>query len=194
VFATSFYPTKNLGAIGDGGAILTNSLDLADKARILRDYGQTSKYQHTVLGYNSRLDELQAAYLNRVFLPRLDTAIQRRRQIASRYLSEIKNPHLRCPGSPPGSDSSWHLFPVLTEPGRKQTFIQHLRQLSVQCGEHYPMALIEQEALRDAKVESEIGCPQALRFCHSEVSLPIHPYLTDDQVAVVVEACSSWRP
>jgi dTDP-3-amino-3,4,6-trideoxy-alpha-D-glucose transaminase len=192
--ATSFYPTKNLGALGDGGAILTNSQEAAANACILRDYGQSRKYDHAVLGYNSRLDELQAAYLDRVFIPRLDVSIARRRLIAERYCKEINNAKIRCVGSPPGSESSWHLFPILVEPELKASFVSHMDQLSIQTGEHYPLAVIEQEALRRSTLELDSGCPNAIRFCHSEVSLPIHPYLTDEEITAVVQASNLWRP
>ncbi len=192
--ATSFYPTKNLGTLGDGGAILTDLQDTADKARVLRDYGQVRKYHHAVLGYNSRLDELQAAYLDHVFLPRLDRWITKRKQVAARYCGQISNNKLHCTGSPAGSDSTWHLFPILVDPGLKRSFIEHLLQSGVQTGEHYPLALIEQEALKWSTVELTSGCPNAIRFCHSEISLPIHPFLGDDEITAVVSACNSWSP
>ena len=194
VAATSLYPTKNLGALGDGGALFTDLLEASDHARVLRDYGQTKKYCHAVLGYNSRLDELQAAYLNRVFLPRLDGWIDRRRQVARRYSEEINNPQVRCNGAPAGSDSSWHLYPILIEAALKPSFMDYMRQQGIQTGEHYPLALIEQEALAGSNVGSESGCPKAVSFCRSEVSLPIHPFLTDDEITAVVRACNSWRP
>jgi len=191
--ATSFYPTKNLGGLGDGGAILTDSPDAAAKGRMLRDYGQERKYHHSVLGYNSRLDELQAAYLDAAFLPRLDAWTGRRRQVANRYCREIENPLIHCNGSPPGSDSSWHLFPVVVDPGLKESFIDHLRRMGVQSGEHYPLALVEQQALSGSVVDVASDCEKAIRFCRSEVSLPVHPYLTDDEVTTVVQACNEWR-
>ena len=176
--ATSFYPTKNLGALGDGGAILTDGSDYAARARVFRDYGQSKKYHHTVVGYNSRLDELQAAYLDRVLLPRLISWIEKRRAAARRYLAEIRNAAIRCVGAPTGSDSSWHLFPVIVDPSMKSSFVEHLRHSGVQTAEHYPLALIEQEALREYTVETVTDCSRAIRFCRSEVSLPIHPFLT----------------
>ena len=101
--ATSFYPTKNLGAIGDGGAILTGNPEYAEAARCLRDYGQSAKYRHDRVGYNSRLDELQAAILRRVFLPRLSQWTARRIEIASQYLGGIRNRRIRVLGQPDGS-------------------------------------------------------------------------------------------
>jgi dTDP-3-amino-3,4,6-trideoxy-alpha-D-glucose transaminase len=192
--ATSFYPTKNLGGLGDGGGVLTDSIEAANQARILRDYGQKQKYHHALLGYNSRLDELQAAYLGQVFLPRLDEWIARRRHAAHRYSTEISNRNIHCVGSPPGSDSSWHLFPIIVEPELKPSFISHLHNERIQTGEHYPLALVEQEALARSKMELASDCHNAIRFCHSEVSLPIHPFLNDDEISAVVAGCNSWRP
>jgi dTDP-3-amino-3,4,6-trideoxy-alpha-D-glucose transaminase len=190
--ATSFYPTKNLGALGDGGAILTDSAEGAAQARKLRDYGQSRKYVHDTIGYNSRLDELQAAFLDRAFLPRLDGWIERRRRIARRYCEEIDNRNIVVPGRPAGSESAWHLFPVTVAADRKADLRRHLQLHEIQTGEHYPIALIEQPALRDVPVEAPDDCTSARRFCHGELSLPIHPYLSDDEVSRVIAASNSW--
>ena len=191
--ATSFYPTKNLGAMGDGGAILSSDLELCTAARALRDYGQTAKYQHDRVGYNSRLDELQAALLGAVYLPELQKWTARRREIASRYLTRITNPAIRCLGSPSKSLSNWHLFPVLVDPERKQRFMAYLTANSVGCGEHYPALIPCQRALANQQFEVVGECEQAGRICASEVSLPIHPYLTDDEVEQVIDACNAWE-
>ncbi len=190
--ATSFYPTKNLGAMGDGGAILTDSAEIAEDVRKMRDYGQSRKYVHDVIGYNSRLDELQAAFMDRAFLPRLDAWIQRRRDIARRYCGEVRNPHIAVPGVPDGSDSSWHLFPVIVAADRKLDFRDHLKNKGVQSSEHYPLALVEQPALCRSVMDQGNECPKARRFCQGEVSLPIHPYLSDHEVTQVIGAANSW--
>jgi dTDP-4-amino-4,6-dideoxygalactose transaminase len=117
--ATSFYPTKNLGAMGDGGAVLTSDAQYAAAARPLRDYGQRCKYRHDWVGYNSKLDEWQAAILRRAYLPKLPLWTERRRQIASQYLDGICHTNVRPLGRPEGSHSVWHLFPVLVDPPRK---------------------------------------------------------------------------
>jgi dTDP-3-amino-3,4,6-trideoxy-alpha-D-glucose transaminase len=191
--ALSLYPTKNLGAIGDGGAILTNDPGLDSMVRVSRDYGQASKYNHEVIGYNSRLDELQAALLRSAFLPRLPAWTMRRQAIAERYLETICNPGLRCVGGPPGSDSCWHLFPVLVEAGRKELFLEHLKANNVMGGEHYPVSIPDQKALAGLPHEVIGECAQARRFAQCEVSLPMHPYLTDEEVQRVVETCNRWR-
>jgi len=180
--ATSFYPTKNLGAMGDGGAILMQDAALEARVRALRDYGQTAKYRHDHIGYNSRLDELQAAFLRRACLPRLERWTSRRREIAQAYLTGIRNPAVRLPAPPEGSQPSWHLFPVWMEPGRRNHF----------GGRHYPIAIPDQKAMRDVPFEVPDGCENARRLCVSEVSLPIHPYLNDDEVAEVIAAVNSF--
>ena len=192
--ATSFYPTKNLGALGDGGAILTNDPALAEKARQLRDYGQSAKYHHDTLGYNSRLDELQAALLANVSLPRLDAWTEVRRRVAGRYLEGIRNARITVCGAPPGSSSSWHLFPVLIAVAHKDAFRKHLQACGISSAEHYPLALVEQVALRQLHGDYIGECTRAREFCHAEVSLPIHPYLSDEEVETVIEACNSWTP
>lgn len=190
--ATSFYPTKNLGALGDGGAVLTHNSDDARSIAKLRDYGQSGKYKHDVLGYNSRLDELHAAILNSAFLPRLPRWIDERRRIARRYLEEIRNPAITVPGAPANSDSCWHLFPILIEPGRKQDALAYFRSREIAVGEHYPLAVTEQHAL-DFMRDRIAACPRAEDFCHREISLPIHPYLTPDEISGVIHACNEWH-
>lgn len=193
--ATSFYPTKNLGALGDAGAILTNDAHYDSVSRTLRDYGQTAKYCHEMIGYNSRLDEVQAALLRRVSLPRLDGWIERRRHIAADYVAGIRNPAISIPGSPPGSESGWHLFPVIVAPESKTSFIAYLKAREIGTGEHYPIAIPDQKAIANAKIEiARTDIERARLFCRSQLSLPVHPYLTDAEVSVVVEAVNGWRP
>jgi dTDP-4-amino-4,6-dideoxygalactose transaminase len=191
--ATSFYPTKNLGAFGDGGALLCDSKEHAALARSLRDYGQTAKYVHEHVGYNSRLDEMQAAILRRALLPRLASWTDARRSIARRYVEGIRNPLLDVLGSPEGSESCWHLFPVLAPLGRKGEFIAHLRANGIAAGEHYPIALMDQPAMGKARYEEYQSCLKARDFCTREVSIPIHPYLSDEEIQRVIDACNGWN-
>jgi dTDP-3-amino-3,4,6-trideoxy-alpha-D-glucose transaminase len=192
--ATSFYPTKNLGALGDGGAILTSTPQALEQAAALRDYGQTAKYRHASIGYNSRLDELQAALLRDAMLPRLARWIERRRTIASRYLVAIHHPEVHPMGAPEGSESSWHLFPVLVSPDRKSAFLAHLKASGIGAGEHYPSIIPDQPALTHVATELTSDFAIARRIAASEVSLPIHPYLTDEEVERVIDAVNSWQP
>jgi dTDP-3-amino-3,4,6-trideoxy-alpha-D-glucose transaminase len=191
--ATSFYPTKNLGCMGDGGAILTGSEDLAGRARCLRDYGQTGKYEHLHLGLNSRLDELQAAILRDGLLPHLGAFTRRRREIAERYRAEIRNQSLEVPPPPAGSESVWHLFPVLVS-GDRGSFQVHLGGDGIGSGVHYPKLIPEQPALRGVDAARLLSpLPRARAFTLREVSLPIHPFLTEREVERVVASCNSWR-
>jgi dTDP-4-amino-4,6-dideoxygalactose transaminase len=188
--ATSFYPTKNLGALGDGGAILTDDEQFDRLVRVLRDYGQSAKYRHEEIGYNSRLDELQAAILNRVYMPALQGWTTRRREIAARYRAGIRGERVECLPVPPGSGSVDHLFPVLVLEGRKAEFLAYMRSKGILCGEHYPILIPDQPAMAHARCEIATPLEQVRRIAGSEVSLPIHPYLTDDEVACVIAACN----
>lgn len=185
--ALSFYPTKNLGCFGDGGAVLTGSAELAERCRILRDYGQTAKYVHAEVGLNSRLDEVQAALLHRALLPRLQDWTRRRRCIARRYGEEIDHPAVLLPT--PSEESVWHLF-VLRVQGR-DSLRCHLDRHGVQSAIHYPSLIPEQGALHGLPNDSN-PTPRAAELANTVLSLPIHPYLDDDEVGRVVEAVNSW--
>lgn len=191
--AVSFYPTKNLGALGDGGAILADNAAALAQATTLRDYGQTAKYRHEVVGYNSRLDELQAAILQDAMLPRLNQWIAQRRAVAQQYLDQIRHPDVTCPRAPEGSESSWHLFPVLVPAERKPAFVEYLKTSGVTPGEHYPMIIPDQPVMAHAAFEFADDCRNARRFAASEVSLPMHPYLTAEEIARVIEVVNAWK-
>src|SRR5262249_23514800 len=147
--ATSFYPTKNLGALGDGGAVLTNNSLLDSRIRMLRDYGQAGKYRHELVGYNSRLDELHAAILRCAMLPRLERWTERRREIAKQYLNGIDHAEVRLLRPPANSEPSWHLFPIFVAPERRESLLAHLKSRGIAAGVHYPVAIPDQPALRD---------------------------------------------
>jgi len=190
--ATSFYPTKNLGAMGDGGAILTNDAELAGRVRALRDYGQSAKYVHDYVGYNSRLDELHAAFLCDACLPRLDPWTRRRREIAEAYIERIRHTGVQIVGGPEGSESCWHLFPVRVGTEARAAFLEHLNRSGIAAGIHYPTAIPDQPAMKTARFEMADDCTRARCLCASEVSLPIHPYLTGDEVEQVIESVNTW--
>lgn len=191
--ALSFYPTKNLGAFGDGGAVLLNDVTLATACRALRDYGQTKRYQHDVLGLNSRLDELHAAILRSALLPKLDAWTERRRIVARLYLEGIHNAQVVIPGAPEGSSSVWHLFPTLVPRQHRSHFQAHLESRGVASAVHYPGAIPIQRAM--GAIEHQVLLPlvRTLEYCEAEVSLPIHPYLADEEVEQVIEAVNSWQ-
>lgn len=192
--ATSFYPTKNLGAFGDGGAVLTADAKLVDSVRCLRDYGQTDKYVHDLVGLNSRLDELQAALLRSVQLPLLAEQTARRSAIARALLEGVSNPRISLPVVPKGTKSVWHLFPVLVS-GDRESFRAHLKGRGVATGLHYPRLIPHQKAMAGAGLSAGADghWPMAERFARDEVSLPMHPFLSDEDVGRVIEACNSWK-
>ena len=184
---TSLYPTKNLGAMGDGGVLLTSDADLARRARTFRDYGQASRYEHVELGLNSRLDELQAAILRSALLRRLDGWLVRRREIAQFYTDALRDSALR-PIVASGGDSAHHLFPVQLERGDVADVGKRLASHGVAVGRHYPVPCPDQPAVRDRGVVLG-SIPVARRIAERELSLPIHPHLDDWEVEFVVQAC-----
>jgi len=189
----SFYPTKNLGAMGDGGGLLTGDESIAESVRALRNYGQSSKYVHDVLGMNSRLDELQAAILNDAILPRLDEFLDRRGRIAERYRSGIENERLQLLNVPEGSHPSWHLFPVIAE-GSRDSFLTHLSGHGIGGGVHYPVLIPDQKAVGQAGLAPRRAeLVRAARFAAQEVSLPMHPFLTETEVERVIAVCNEWH-
>lgn len=191
--ALSFYPTKNLGAFGDGGAVLTDDVKLDSVCRALRDYGQSSRYRHEMLGLNSRLDELHAAILTTALLPRLSGWTNRRRSVAQAYLRGITNPLVKVPGAPTGSNSVWHLFPVLVPKEHRDDFRMRLDAARVSTAIHYPELISRQGALDPVPFEVRGSLARTEDYCASEVSLPIHPYMTDAEVDRVIAAVNGWR-
>lgn len=191
--AFSFYPTKNLGAIGDGGALLPADTAMDDLARSMRNYGQTDRYVHDLIGLNSRLDELHAATLRSVFLPRLEGWLTRRRATAATYLSGIRTPHVTLLPGPDPDGAGWHLFPVLVTGNRRDDFLAYLKQNGIQAGLHYPVLIPDQKAITDQCTPHVHGMlTNAHRFAAGEVSLPIHPYLTDAEAAHVIDTANAW--
>jgi dTDP-4-amino-4,6-dideoxygalactose transaminase len=191
--ATSFYPTKNLGALGDGGAILTEDATIAGRAKVLRHYGQSSLYAHDELGLNSRLDELHAAILREALLPNLENWTTLRRQHAASYQAQIRNPHLTLLTPGTASEPVWHLFPVFaTHRERLREFMSAAR---IETGIHYPRVIPDQAALR-GKISAEIAATpsNARRLASNELSLPIHPFLREDEVSEVIRACNAFTP
>ncbi|MFL6520977.1 MAG: DegT/DnrJ/EryC1/StrS family aminotransferase [Chthoniobacterales bacterium] len=193
VAATSFYPTKNLGALGDGGAILTNDPSIAARAKTLRNYGQSSLYHHSEPGLNSRLDELHAAILREALLPNLGTWTARRRQIARAYYAGIRHAEIELLPIEADAGSVWHLFPVLVSEGKRDALRDHLRAKEILSGIHYPRIIPDQEALKAFPgYQPATGLERARKFAQCELSLPIHPWLTDREVETVIESCNGW--
>jgi dTDP-3-amino-3,4,6-trideoxy-alpha-D-glucose transaminase len=187
--AFSFYPGKNLGAFGDGGAVTTDDPHLAETLRALRNYGSQEKYVHTVQGSNSRLDEIQAACL-RVKLRRLDDWNERRRAVAARYLSEIEErAEVALPRVDPGCSPVWHLFVVRTP--LREALQAHLAAQGVETLVHYPTP--PHLAGAYASGGPWPGLPVSESLGDTVLSLPIGPHMTDGQVDQVVAAVNSFR-
>jgi dTDP-4-amino-4,6-dideoxygalactose transaminase len=187
VAATSLYPTKNLGAMGDGGLLLTTDAAIAERARMLRNYGQESRYHHVEAGLNSRLDELHAAILRSALLPRLDGWLARRTEIAARYVEGLEGAPLR-PIVANGGRSAHHLFPVEVVAGKADRCVEQLADAGVGVGRHYPFLCPETPAARGVGVT--LGdLSNARRIAQRELSLPLHPQLDDEAVERVIAAC-----
>lgn len=187
--AFSFYPGKNLGALGDGGALVTHDKELAQRVRALANYGASRKYYHEYQGINSRLDEVQAAML-RVKLRRLDEDNRRRQQVARAYYEGICNPHVRLLRQQV-EGSVWHIFPVFT--ANREALQAHLANQGVQSLIHYPLALHQQPGLQGA--HRVVGSLQhAEDIATHELSIPISPVMTDDEIAQVIAAVNSYNP
>ncbi len=181
--ALSFYPTKNLGALGDGGAVVVQDPEIAARLRRLRNGGQSDRYRHVVAGVNSRLDEMQAAIL-RAKLPRLDGWMARRRAIAERYRAGLDGTAVSLPREQPGARSAHHLF-VVRHP-RRDAFMKGLAERGVGTLIHYPIPLHLQPAFEGLGKPGAF--PVAERAAGEILSLPLYPEMTDAQADAVVAA------
>ncbi|MDC3237181.1 DegT/DnrJ/EryC1/StrS family aminotransferase [bacterium] len=184
----SFYPGKNLGALGDGGAITTNDTELADLLRALRNYGSEAKYVNRYKGTNSRLDEVQAAFL-RVKLTVLDADNKRRKQVARYYREHLKNDAVILPEVINAEGHVFHLFVVLTS--RRERMQQYLAGKGIQTLIHYPIAPHRQLAYRELH---HLHYPITEKIQSEILSLPISPVMEQQEVAQVVEAVNSFIP
>jgi dTDP-4-amino-4,6-dideoxygalactose transaminase len=184
--ATSFYPGKNLGALGDGGAVLTNNDEVAFKLRRLRNYGSMVKYQHELTGYNSRLDELQAAFL-RVKLTMLDTWNERRRRVAARYTRLLEGGRLTLPFVHNLAEPVWHLFVV--RHAKRHALREHLTQHGVETGVHYPTPPHLQTCYSTFKGHR---LPLAERLASEVLSLPMSPTLSDEDIYYIAKVFSKF--
>jgi dTDP-4-amino-4,6-dideoxygalactose transaminase len=189
--AWSFYPTKNLGAVGDGGALCTGSQVVADQVRALRNYGQTVRYHHPHLGMNSRLDEIQAAIL-RARLPWLDAWTTRRREIAAAYARGIDNAAVRALALPAqASRHVHHLFVVTC--AQRDGLQRHLNAAGIDALIHYPVPIHHQAPCRDIRRDAA-GLAVAETHARNCLSLPCHPAMTDAEVAQVLAAVNAFEP
>lgn len=186
--AFSFYPGKNLGALGDAGAVVTDDADVAARVRALGNYGSSRKYVHECRGVNSRLDEIQAAVLL-AKLPHLDAWNASRREVARRFHEGIDSPHVSLPSW--DETGVFHIFPVLSD--SRDALRAHLESLGVHAQVHYPIPIHLQGAYADLGLGPG-SFPVAERICATELSLPIWPGMTDAEVAHVIDAVNSFDP
>ncbi len=186
----SFYPGKNLGALGDGGAVTTNDAELADRIRLLRNYGSRAKYQHEIAGYNSRLDEMQAAFL-RVKLRHLDDWNVQRRGQASIYSHGLSGlPGLELPFVPDWALPVWHLYVVRT--AQRDALQTWLDEGGIDTQVHYPIPPHLQGAYRDSGVAAEGSLTLSERLHREVLSLPIGAHLTAAQQQRVIDRLLAW--
>ncbi|WP_377278848.1 DegT/DnrJ/EryC1/StrS family aminotransferase [Rhizobium sp. R86522] len=184
---TSFYPGKNLGALGDGGAVLTNDDVLASKVRELRNYGSTLKYKHDIVGYNSRLDEMQAAFL-RAKLKMLDTWNEERRQIAALYSGLLSDSGLTLPNVPDDMEPVWHLYVVGCD--RRDALQDYLAKSGISTVIHYPIPPHRQHCYAEYATQP---LPLADQLSAQVLSLPMYPGLNPSEIEYVAETVLNFR-
>ena len=182
----SFYPGKNLGALGDAGAVTTNDEKLANAIRSLANYGSQKKYVFQYCGHNSRLDEIQAAILD-VKLKHLDEDIVLRKAVAKKYIEGIKNPKIVLPKIADWNQHVFHLFPILYE--RRDELQKYLESNGIGTNIHYPIPPHKQECYKEW---NSICLPVTEKIHAQELSLPMSPCLTDDQVKYVINTINNW--
>lgn len=182
----SFYPGKNLGALGDGGAVTTNDPELAAVVFSLRNYGSEQKYYNDFIGCNSRLDEIQAAFLN-VKLPNLDAENEQRKMIANAYLAQIKNPKIILPKYSGQMDHNFHLFVIRTE--NREKLQLYLQENGIQSQIHYPVAPHKQKALA---AWNDWSFPITEKIHKEVLSIPMSPVMTDAETTAVIRALNQY--
>lgn len=184
--AFSFYPSKNLGALGDGGAITTNDNKLNEVVKLLRNYGSKEKYKNELVGYNSRLDDMQAAFL-RIKLNFLDADNERRRDIAHKYLAKIDNPKLKLPFYNGSKNHVFYAFVLEVE--KRDDFIEYLKHHHIEWLIHYPIPPHQQQALSHY---SHLNFPITELIHKRIISLPISPVLSDTEVSTIIEVLNDY--
>ena len=184
----SFYPGKNLGALGDAGAVVTNDRALADRVRQLGNYGSDYKYHHIYKGNNSRLDELQAAFLA-AKLPHLERMNAERRRVAERYLAQITNPRVTLPHVREDCVPVWHIFGIRCR--ERDALERCLKEKGIGTNKHYPIPMHLQECYRDLGFHAG-DFPIAEEISATELSLPMYYGMTDEEVGYVIDAVNRW--
>lgn len=184
--AFSFYPGKNLGAMGDAGGITTNDREVYEKVKAIANYGSDYKYHHIYKGVNSRLDEIQAAILD-VKLAYLDKDNERRREIARYYREHITNPRVVLPQTDAEESHVWHVFVVRSD--NRESLKEHLESNGIQTNIHYPTAPHKQGAYKEME---QCSYPIAEKIHREVISLPISPVMADEEVRTVVDVVNAW--
>ena len=184
----SFYPSKNLGAFGDAGAITTNNEEIANKIKVLRNYGSEKRYHNMVVGFNSRLDEIQAGLLN-VKLSHIEELLNERRQIAKKYLDNITNPLVELPRIDEKCDHVWHLFVIKTE--FRDKLKNYLEANQIDCLIHYPIPPHLSEAYDNLGYKHG-DFPITEECAESILSLPLYNGMKDDEIFYVVDKINRW--
>lgn len=187
--AFSFYPGKNLGALGDGGAVVTDNEGLAERIRALANYGSREKYVHRYKGCNSRLDELQAGFL-KVKLRYLEEWNEERRTIAYRYNTEIKNDRLLLPRWQGGKNHVFHIYPVMCE--KREHLIAYLRERGIETNVHYPTPIYRQGAYAEFGGQADVW-PVTEQICRQEVSVPLYPGLTKGEQDYMIACLNDYE-
>ena len=185
----SFYPGKNLGALGDAGAVVTDRKEIADKVRALGNYGSDYKYHHIYKGNNSRLDEMQAAFLA-AKLPQLDRMNEERRRVAQKYLNGIRNPEIILPYVLPDAVPVWHIFAIRCR--RRDELEKYLNDNGIGTNKHYPIPIHLQECYRDLGYQKG-DFPIAEEISATELSLPMYYGITDEQVQYVIDRINEFK-
>lgn len=184
----SFYPGKNLGALGDAGATVTNDKVLADKVRALGNYGSDYKYHHIYKGSNSRLDEMQAAFLA-AKLPHLERMNVERRRIAQMYLDGINHKEVVLPYILPETVPVWHIFGIRCD--RRDELEAYLKEKGIQTNKHYPIPMHMQDCYSDLGI-AEGALPIAEEISKTQLSLPMYYGMTDEQVQYVIDCINNF--
>lgn len=184
----SFYPGKNLGALGDAGAVVTNDIEMADKVRALGNYGSDYKYHHIYKGNNSRLDELQAAFLA-AKLPHLNHMNGERRKIAKMYTEGIKNPKVITPAVIPNCVPVWHIYGIRCN--KRDNLEKYLNDKGIETNKHYPIPMHLQECYKDLKIPKG-ALPIAEEISDTELSLPMYYGMTNEEVQFVIDAINTF--
>ena len=185
----SFYPGKNLGALGVAGGVVGNSKELIDKVRALSNYGSDYKYHHIYKGNNSRLDELQAAFLS-AKLPILDKINKNRNEIANRYLSEIKNDALALPSVPEGRTHVWHVFAIRSD--KRADLEEYLSEQGISTNRHYPIPVHLQDCYKDLGYKKG-DFPIAEKISDTQISIPIYYGMTTEEIDYVITTLNNYR-